>query len=69
MGLPALFADWNSSQLWFAIPLILSISLVYGATRHEQMGAILNHAWRFAKWVVGFMVIIVAILSVIGWIC
>jgi Na+/alanine symporter len=69
IGLPVLLADWTSSQLWFAIPLITSISLVYGATRHEQMVPILHHAWRFAKWIVGFIVIIIAILSIIGWVC
>ena len=69
MSLPVLIADWASSQLWYAIPLIASISLVYGATRHEQMVPILHHAWRTAKWIVGFMIIIVTILSVIAWAC
>ena len=69
MGLPVLFAEWASSQLWFSIPLIASISLVYGATRHERMVPILHHAWRTAKWIVGFMAIIVAVLSLIAWAC
>lgn len=69
MDLPFLFADWSNSQLWFSIPLIASISLVYGATRHELMVPILQHAWRTAKWIVGFMIIIVAVLTVISWAC
>lgn len=69
MGLPLLLADWTNSQLWFAIPLIASISLVYGATRHEHMRPILQHAWRTARWIVGFMAIIVAVLTVIAWGC
>jgi hypothetical protein len=69
MQLPVLFGDWAGSQLWFAIPLIASISLVYGATRHELMVPILLHAWRTAKWIVGFMAIIVLILSLIAWVC
>ncbi len=64
-----LFADWTSSQLWFAIPLIASISLVYGATRHELMVPILHHAWRTAKWILGFMFIIVVVLSLMAWAC
>ncbi len=67
MVLPVLFADWASSQLWFAIPLIASISLVYGATRHEEMVPILHHAWRTARWIAVFMAIIVAVLSVTAW--
>jgi Na+/alanine symporter len=69
MSPPVLFASWATSQLWYAIPLIVSISLVYGATRHEQMMPILQHAWRTAKWIVGFMLIIVAVLTIISWVC
>ncbi len=69
MCLPVLFACWANSQLWFSIPLIVAISLVYGATRHEMMVPILHHAWRTAKWIVGFMLIIIAILSLVSWYC
>ncbi len=69
MSLPVLFASWANSQLWFSIPLIVAISLVYGATRHEMMVPILHHAWRTAKWIVGFMLIIIAILSLVSWYC
>ena len=55
--------------LWYALPLIVSISLVYGATRHELPGPILEHAIRFGLWIVGFMLIIIAILSVVSWYC
>ncbi len=53
--------------LWHAIPLILGISLVYGATRHELMMPILNHAYRTAVWIVGFMAIIAAVLAFVSW--
>ncbi len=69
MSLPVLFASWVNSQFWYAIPLIAAISLVYGATRHEKMVPILHNAWRTAKWIVGFMLIIIAILSVVSWYC
>jgi hypothetical protein len=56
-----------ASRLWYSLPLIIAISLVYGATRHEQMRPILEHAFRFAVWVVTFMAVIFAILMLITW--
>ncbi len=55
------------NQLWYAVPLIVSISLVYGATRHESMGPILNNAVRAASWIVGFMATIFVILWAVSW--
>ena len=53
--------------LWYAIPIVLAISLVYGATRHELLKPILIHAYHTAVWIVGFMLIIVAILVAVSW--
>lgn len=50
-------------RMWYALPLIVSISLVYGATRHELMRPILEHAVRFAVWIVVFM----GVLFVVIW--
>jgi hypothetical protein len=47
------------------LPLIVTISLVYGATRHELMRPILQNAFRFGIWVTGFMVALFAVLFVI----
>jgi len=55
------------NQLWYAVPLIVSISLVYGATRHESMAPILNNAVRAATWIVGFMAMIFLILWAVSW--
>ena len=52
----------HSDDLWYALPLVVVISLVYHATRHEHMSAILWGAARFAAWLVGFMVVASAIL-------
>lgn len=52
-------------RLWYAVPLVVAISLVYGATRHEATLPILGHAWRFAAWLVGFMAVLFAILWVL----
>jgi hypothetical protein len=55
------------SVLWHAIPIVVAISLVYGATRHELMGPIFHHAYRTAVWIVGFMAAIAVVLGVISW--
>ncbi len=54
------------SLLWHAIPIILIVSLVYGATRHELLGPILHHAFRTAVWISGFMLMIGGILWVVA---
>ncbi len=43
------------SYLLFFLPLLVVISLVYGATRHEEIGAVLRHAAHTAYWIVAFM--------------
>lgn len=53
-------------SFWFALPLIASVSLVYAATRHEAVGAILAHAFRVAVWIIGFMVLVFGILQLIS---
>jgi hypothetical protein len=50
------------NQFWYAAPLVVSISLVYAATRHEEMKPILVHAVRVAAWIVGFMVVVFLLL-------
>ena len=57
------------NQLWYAAPLIVSVSLVYAATRHEMMEHILGHALRFGLWIVGFMGLVLGVLAVISWWC
>ena len=55
------------SRLWYAAPLIVAISLVYAATRHERPWPILEHAIRFGAWVIGFMLVIFVVLYVVAW--
>lgn len=59
-----LLADMN---LWYALPLIVSVSLVCAATRHEEFGPILNHAVRFALWIGVFMGGVMALLTLLDW--
>jgi hypothetical protein len=51
--------------LWYAVPLIVSVSLVCAATRHELIGPIVSHAARFSLWVLAFMGLFVALLTVL----
>jgi len=52
--------------MWYALPLVVVVSLVWAATRHEQMWPILEHAARFAAWIVGFMVTVYVVLRIIS---
>jgi hypothetical protein len=54
------------TSLWYAVPLIVSVSLVCAATRHEDMGPIMSHAVRFGGWIVVFMVVVMAGLWLMG---
>ena len=54
------------NQLWYLLPLVTAVSLVYGATRHELMGPILGHAWRFGLWVMAFIAVIFVVLFVVA---
>jgi hypothetical protein len=45
----------QANQLWYSMPLIVSVSLVYAASRHEDMPSILRHALRMGIWIVVFL--------------
>ena len=62
-----LFAALGVTRLWYAVPLITSVSLVCAATRHEAMDAILIHAFRFAVWIVVFMGIVLCVIQFLSW--
>ena len=54
--------DWilllTINRLWYAIPLIVSASVVYAATRHEATRPILRQALRFGFWVSVFLLVV-----------
>lgn len=52
--------------LFYAIPLIVTVSLVCAATRHEEMGPILKHALRFGVGIVIFMAVVMVLLWFMG---
>lgn len=53
-------------RIYYALPLVIVISLVYGATRHERLKEIIDHSIRSLIWVVGFMVVILAVIWLAG---
>ena len=60
------FGGIIANRLWFSLPLVVSISLVYAATRHELMRPILDHALRFGVWVLAFMAVVFVVLTVVS---
>jgi len=51
---------------WFVLPLVIAISLVYAASRHESWARIKAHATRLGLTILGLMVATIAVLSVIN---
>jgi hypothetical protein len=45
------------SDIWYAVPLLVAVSLVYAATRHESMGEILRASLRIGTWFGGFLAV------------
>lgn len=55
------------NDLWYAVPLVIVISLVYAGTRHEKNEYILAGAVRFGAWICSFMFAIFLILALMSW--
>ena len=51
---------------WFVLPLVVAISLVYSASRHESWRKIWANAGRLCTWILGVLVITMAILLLIN---
>lgn len=49
-------------DLWYALPLIVVSSLVFGATRHERFRPIVDQAVKFAIWLLTFLGILYALV-------
>ncbi len=62
-----LLAALGVKDFWYALPLVITVSLVYAATRHESMGPILTHALRIGAWIVSFMAVVFLILELVTW--
>ncbi len=57
----------SPTYLLYYVPLIIAISLVFGATRHEDTHLILRHAWLTGRWITGFMGVIFVVLCFLDW--
>ncbi|EMI44507.1 MULTISPECIES: hypothetical protein [Pirellulaceae] len=57
----------SPTYLLYYLPLIVAISLVFGATRHEDMTLILKHAMHTARWITGFMGIVFLVMLIMDW--
>jgi hypothetical protein len=55
------------SDLIYAAPLVVVVSLVYAATRQEQMEHILSHATRLCVMIAFFLAMISAVLAWMSW--
>ena len=56
---------WQA-RLWYSLPLIVVVSLVYGATRHERIREIIEHSIRSVIWLSGFMLAILVAIWLAG---
>ena len=57
----------SPTYLLYYLPLIVTISLVFGGTRHEDTTKVIQHAWHTGRWITGFMLIIFAVLCLLAW--
>jgi hypothetical protein len=57
----------SSGQVyWFIVPLVIAISLVYSASRHESWSRIWSHSLRLSVWILGLLVAATAVLLLIN---
>jgi hypothetical protein len=54
-------------QLWYAVPLVVVVSLVWGATRHERLREIVSHSIRSLFWVLMFVTIVFGLIYLSGY--
>ena len=57
----------SPTYLLYYLPLIITVSLVFGGTRHEGTERILHHAWMTGRWITMFMLFIFAVLCFLTW--
>jgi hypothetical protein len=56
----------SPTYLLYYVPLIISIALVFAATRHEDTSLIIQHCWHTARWITVFMGVIFVVLYGLG---
>jgi hypothetical protein len=63
---PLILAAAQPNDFWYAAPLVVVVSLVYAATRHEVFNRILFHAARVALWGFGLLAAVFVLLYLIS---
>ena len=58
-----LWAAAHIHHLWYALPLIVAVALVYAATRHERLNVIFVRGLGCGLSIAGFMAIVLLILA------
>jgi hypothetical protein len=51
---------------WLILPLVIAISLVYSASRHEAWARIWFHSLRLSLWILGILIAATAVLLLIN---
>ncbi len=59
--------NMSIGYLLLYFPLLAAVSLVIGASRHEQNHLILDQAVRTAVWISSFMLGIYLVLQIVSW--
>lgn len=49
------------------LPLLVAVSCVIGATRHERKDLIMEQIRKTALWITSFMLMIYAVLQLVSW--
>ena len=62
-----LLAAPGVNDMWYALPLVIAVSLVYSATRHEQARPIAAHSIRVGVWITGFKAVVFGLISFVSW--
>ena len=57
-------ASWT--YLFMYLPLLVAVSFVIGATRHEKKELILDQTGRTAVWITTFMLFIYVVLQIVS---
>ncbi len=65
-GTEILLLGARVNHLWYALPLIVVVSLVYAATRHEDPQLIVAGATRVSVMITGFMLAVFAVLYLVS---
>ncbi len=52
--------------LWI-LPILVAVSLVMAATRHERTDLILQQSWRNAGWILSFLGTVAALIAFAIW--